>query len=605
MDSVQKFLLLKKEIWLVNYFHILNTVYDWAVITLMEETKLIANPTLQEEVSLSMKDKDLLDLSSTWKGISRTITGDIKKLWELGIAYYRGTYDSDINIDDSVSKTFVNRIFTNLETIIPMATSKPAVPVVYPATDTPQSKEYASLHQKVLSALYKKIWMQEKLEKLVRHNQIFSIACLKYGIKEGKITVDYIYPTNLILDPNANGVDDSEYVGERIKVTASELIRHYPDNRKFITQQVGGKLGTPVEVIEWWTDTVAFIEYEGKILSKKKNPHFHYGDKVQVMDEYGVSSEQDVRYNFFENPKKPYIFMQVYNLGNQIPDDTTPLHQSLKLQDNLNRRKRQVWDNAESIGNPIRQFTWFSKDQIGAIQNGFKVGDGIFVAEWQKVDYVSAPPLPSYIMDDMNDSKNEIDNLFGTHSTTRGERNEQETARGREILRAWDEDRQSTIWRAIERILGELYRAMTHMIKVYYVEDQVMPILGKGGTAEYLKISRDNIEDGMEIEVEAWSTLPDDKVAIAQQAVQLKTMWAITTEKLYENLGWENPVEEAKKFHQETAQAQIDAQELEAQWVQKKAIAEQEVSQAPEMMKQINNQIAQIGQPEQAISSQG
>jgi hypothetical protein len=115
-------------------------------------------------------------------------------------------------IDETKSKVSVNRIFTNLETIIPMATSKPAVPVVYPASDTDQSKEYANLHQKVITALYKKLNIQAITEKLVRHNQIFTVACLKYGIKNGRITTDYIYPTNLILDPNATSVDDSEFI---------------------------------------------------------------------------------------------------------------------------------------------------------------------------------------------------------------------------------------------------------------------------------------------------------------------------------------------------------------------------------------------------------
>ncbi len=168
-------------------------------------------------------------------------------------------------------------------------------------------------------------------------------------------------------------------------------------------------------------------------------------------------------------------------------------------------------------------------------------------------------------MEDMQDSKNEIDNLYGTHSTTRGERSEQETARGREILRVGDEDRQAIIGRAMERMLTELYRAWTQLIKVYYVEDQLMPILGKDKETEYLTISRNNIEDGIEIDVEAGSTLPDDKVAQRAEAIQLRQLQSITTEKLYEKLGWENPMEEAKKFHQEQAQAQIDQQDLLAQ----------------------------------------
>jgi hypothetical protein len=47
--------------------------------------------------------------------------------------------------------------------------------------------------------------------------------------------------------------------------------------------------------------------------------------------------------------------------------------------------------------------------------------------------------------------------------------------------------------------------------------------------------------------------------------MDLRSLQSITTEKLYEKLGWENPVEEAKKFHQESAQAQLEAQEITAQ----------------------------------------
>lgn len=560
-------------------------------------TELISNKTLQDQATVSTSDTDLLNLSSVWKQMSAEITGDIKKIGEKGRAYYIGVYPSDMMVDEDRSVVSVNRIFTNLETIIPMATSKPAVPVVYPAQDTEKSKEYASLHQKVITALYKKLDIQSIIEKMVRHNQIFTVSCIKYGIKNNRITTDYIYPTNLILDPNATNIDDSEYIGEKIKVVASDLIAHYPKHKKFITQQVWWKLGTPVEVIEWWTDDMAFVEYEGKIITKKKNPHFHYGEDKAVMDEFGKVTMQDTRYNFFEKPKKPYILMQVYNLGNQIPDETTPLHQSIGLQDSINNRKRQIGDNAEIIWNPIRTFKGFTATQIDAIQNGLDAGDAIFMAEWQDVGYVQAEPLPAYITNDMADSKAEVDNLFGTHSTTRGERNEQETARGREILRAGDEDRQSTIGRSIERMLAELYRAWTHLIKVYYVEAQLMPIMGKDKATEYLKVSRENIEDWMEVEVQAWSTLPDDKTAIAKQAMDLRGLQSITTEKLYEKLGWENPVEEAKKFHQEAAQAQLEAQEVTAQWAQKTALAQQEVTGGADHMKMINDQIAQIGQP--------
>ncbi len=121
-------------------------------------------------------------------------------------------------------------------------------------------------------------------------------------------------------------------------------------------------------------------------MEKKKNPHFDYKGEIKTsMDQYGEEIHQDVRYNFFEEPRIPYIFLQVYNLGIQIPDEITPLHASMSLQDDINMRKRQIADNAEIIGNPIRTFKGFSKQQIDQIQSTLGSGDAIFLAEGQEV----------------------------------------------------------------------------------------------------------------------------------------------------------------------------------------------------------------------------
>lgn len=562
--------------------------------------KLIAQPQEIDELSLKMTDDELIKLAQDWKWMASDMMADLKKWSERASWYYMWKYVQDVMLDDWKSNVAVNRIFTNTETILPMSTSSPAVPVVYPATLSDESKEYATIHQKVITALYRRMWMQRKLEILVRHNQIYKLGVLKYGIKDGKITTDFVIPTNIILDPNASTIEDSEFIGERIKTTASQLIEYYPKHKKFISDSVGGKLWTAVELVEWWTDEYKFCVYKDKVMEKKKNPHFDYEWEVKTKtDIYGNQSDQYIKHNFFDKPKKPYLFLQIYNLGVQIPDETTPLHLSITLQDDINQRKRQIADNAEIIGNPIRTYKGFNKQQIDQLQSNLSTWDAIFLQEGQEVNYVQALPLPDYVTQDMVDSKNEIDNIFGTHSTSRGERDTDETARGREILRAWDEDRQSIIGRAMEDMLWELYKAWTHLIKVYYKKPQLIPTLWEDKTTEYLTISQNNIEDWLEIDVLAGSTIPDDKIAQMSQAIQLRQLNSITTEKLYEKLGWENPMEEAKKFHQEQAQAQIDQQDLLAQWQQKQALAQQEVQQAPKQMKSIQDQIDNLWQEPQ------
>jgi hypothetical protein len=53
--------------------------------------------------------------------------------------------------------------------------------------------------------------------------------------------------------------------------------------------------------------------------------------------------------NFFVRPKKPFIRFSVYNIGENILDDTTVLELSKSLQDNINDRKRQIADNANVV----------------------------------------------------------------------------------------------------------------------------------------------------------------------------------------------------------------------------------------------------------------
>jgi len=59
--------------------------------------------------------------------------------------------------------------------------------------------------------------------------------------------------------------------------------------------------------------------------------------------------EVTTKFNVFNSPRKPYIRFTVYNIGENIIDDTTPLELSKSLQDSINDRKRQIGDNASTV----------------------------------------------------------------------------------------------------------------------------------------------------------------------------------------------------------------------------------------------------------------
>ena len=86
---------------------------------------------------------------------------------------------------------------------------------------------------------------------------------------------------------------------------------------------------------------------------------------VQTVDEFGNPTEvESSKTNHFECRKKPYVFLTVFNLGKRPFDDTSIIEQVLPIQDNINKRKRQIDVNVDSInGGNIISGDHFTKEQ--------------------------------------------------------------------------------------------------------------------------------------------------------------------------------------------------------------------------------------------------
>ena len=500
---------------------------------------------LLDELTLDLSDEEIIALTNTWKQEAWELNRTLIQLWERNYRYYIWNFS---DYENEFLKSINNRIFINIETIIPIITSKPAQPVVYPWTWSDESKELAKMHQKVLLNLYKKLKIQKIAEQLVRHNQIYRLWVIKYWLVKWKVATKIVLPTRLWIDPKATCNDDAEYIWEANQFTARDLKTMYPKHEDAINELSWWKNLAKLNVMEWRTKDFLCVILEWKyVLNKIKNPHFSYIWEKKEVNEFGEYDQEDYRYNHFESPKVPYIFFQVFNSWLWITDDTTALEQSIPLQDAITKICLQIQDNIELVANPILRAQWFDKVQIDLI-NRRTVWDAVWIAQDQDLRYLNPWQVPSYVQIEVDRLQSSIDDVFGTHATTRWDREWQETLWWRELLRQWDEDRQSPYWRAMERMLWDLYNAWTHLIKVYYDEERLMPDLTSKWAWEYIKVTRNNIWDWLEISVVPWSTLPDDKVSKKQEAKELWNSQAITIEKLYENLWWDNYEEEATRF---------------------------------------------------------
>ena len=139
----------------------------------------------------------------------------------------------------------------------------------------------------------------------------------------------------------------------------------------------------------------------------------------------------------------------------------------------------------------------------------------------------------------------EIDNTIGMHSTTRGERAQQETLGGRKILMGSDIGRLDLIVRNIEQVMEEWYNAYLQMIKVYSLEGEVL----RNGK-ETIEIRPEEIPSGIQVMVKKGSTLPIDRVSKREQAIQLAQFGMIDPATLFEEMGFPNVDKRVQALYQ-------------------------------------------------------
>ena len=152
-----------------------------------------------------------------------------------------------------------------------------------------------------------------------------------------------------------------------------------------------------------------------------------------------------------------------------------------------------------------------------------------------KVQFAAPGQVPAYLFNDLESSRNEFDNIWGFHSTTRGEREGRETLGGRKLLKQGDLGRVDSVARQVERALNDIADYMTQLIKLFYTDKRAFPILGDDGKRFVREFSQDKVED-VRLIVRPGSTLPKDEVTIHDEAIILWQNKAIGPKTLYKML---------------------------------------------------------------------
>ena len=512
----------------------------------MAETTNLTNQSSSQEtvasyrmhLEFSATDEDLLLAIEKAKKDSMKVKEKIDKIAQRNLIYWQnGTSIDYSRVHPRQSRAIVNRIFTDVETIIPILTSESPEPTVINTDDNDVRFKVTEALKDAFDVKYK---MQQVLQKDCRNWFIYRIGVLKYRWdKENGFITEVVLPTKMGFDDKATKKENCEFMWEEMEDSVEDLKAKFPGKAKEIDKEIpNNSPKSKVRYLEFWGGGGQWVAWRLNkiILDKKKNPNFDYEDQAN---------------NIFEQPEFPYILLTVFCIGNEMGlyDNTSLIEESIPVQDAVNALEQQIFDL-----NQGRKRVWvfagtsISEKKAQSVVN--ETGDlGIYLdraeAVPNAVSQVQSGTPDAAMYNNLTHLLSEIDNIMGVHSTTRGERAQQETATGRQLLLGSDYGRLDMIVRNIEQVCEEWFNAYLHMIKVYSMDIQTVYL-----DKQKIELKPEDIPSGIGVMVTKGSTLPTDDATKRADAIQLAQFGMIDPKTLYEELGYSNIDQRVQDFYQ-------------------------------------------------------
>lgn len=508
---------------------------------------------IEEDVifDLDMKDEEVIALvkkkvekaESFWNS---TFKWD--KVREKNEKYWLGEQIDKKKLYDHNVPYVENRVFLDIETSNSILNSRTPEPEVFPAQNTETSKKIAEDIEKGLLAHSEKHQIQDKFRFILRHMKLYRIGCLMLRWDEdfgriGDIVPEYIMPEDLILDPDARPGENPKIGGRYLDQTVEELILKFPDKQEEIFKRLDIQRGTKSQLGKivrykeiWFTYYKGGKPQEGVcwmfndlLLGKMRNPNWVYAEG----NEY--------KKNFLDRPLKPFIYFTYLNLGRHLVGSTSEIEQAIPLQDVLNKRGKQIVENADHANSGWVFGKGFSAEDAELLTGD---PDEKIITDSDNVNNTVArfpgAQLPAFVLQDKREARDAIDNMFSVHSVTRGEESSNKTLGQDQLQIQQDMTRQDDLVRCFESGVDQYYKHLLQMMKVYYTEEHMYRINGEDGQFDTVVMKADNIEDGIDVKVKVGSTLPIDKAALRKISMELVGAGLGDPMSLYEDLGLPN-----------------------------------------------------------------
>jgi len=495
----------------------------------------------KEQFTDKMKDEDLLTQIEEWVKESEEFYTKLRPIVEQNLEYYHGIQTDVGSIRGRASRAIENRMFMAVETMIPIATSRLPDIEVRSGDEDEQSQMNANELQDIIGYQMERLTIQAKAEQFLRDMIIKRYGVFKINWNPVEDDVDLIVrdPRKIRIPKFGRTNRDLAFIIEELEMSYGQIVDKFDEKKAEEVREESPKVGignteeeknreATFTVLEVWTNDFVAWKAGSIILDKKPNPFFNFDGKKN---------------NYFDTPKKPYVIKSLFETDESMIGDTDYIQQMISIQDNINTRKRQIEDVVAKVANTplLIDSDTMSEEQAANITNepGLIIY-GKNAADGTKIRFEQPGQLPNDVFLDLEGSRSSFDNIWGIHSTTRGEREGKETLGGRQLLKAADLGRIDLVARQLERALDEVAGWFAQLIKLFYTEEKSFSIAGEDGTIFINNFTGERVANNVKLRVMAGSTLPKDEITQRQEAIELWQLKAIGVRTLYKRLKMSN-----------------------------------------------------------------
>jgi len=483
-----------------------------------------------------------------------------------------------------------NRIFVNMEAVINSLIANPPGLNILPSRDGEEAQDFARKLESFFQKKYQDLNTKEVLRMGLRNLYFGRLVVIKAFWNPslgdgGDFDFRAIDPRKVRFGKYARKESDSEFAIEEIEDNLCAVIERFPEKKDELMKRYGITdenhlyIKNPdVTYKEAWIQDHVIFKLENIILGCIKNPYWDWDGILVTEDEekelgemeteqrrdklQAIKLEQDQRktemaesqatiptpvdgedmyeeepvevevkykpyfFNYFDAPRKPYIFATVFNNENSPIGRTDMITLSAELQRNIDKRKMDIDENCELANGIVKiDSEVMGKSDAQRIRwetKGVIWGKGVVAG----VQRETGASLPQMVFDDMLDSRSEIDNIMAATSAFRGEREGQETKAGRLALIQQSFLRLNELVQVVDYLSYEMFSWGMQLAKTRYTEYHYAKWMGKEGARETIEIIQDDFETGSEIRVIAGKTLPvDDEFKFEQAQNDVAAGW--------------------------------------------------------------------------------